>query len=289
MLWTIIESIVLGVIQGATEFIPISSSAHLIIVPWLFGWTDPALTSLPFDVALHLGTLVAVLVFFARDWVCLIQAGVKSIVERRIGRDPDRRLAWLIVLGTIPGAIAGFLFESKIDALFHQPGVPIAPSAMIIMALLLAGLGALLLLADRLAQHMREMDTLTLKDSLLIGLSQALAIFPGISRSGITISSGLALGLKRETAAKFSFLLSAPIIAGAGLKSLLEIYAGIKTGAIARADMILFPIGFIVAAVSGYLCIRFLLNYLQKHSVSLFVYYRWALAVVIVAVALIRR
>lgn len=289
MLWTIIESIVLGVIQGATEFIPISSSAHLIIVPWLFGWTDPALTSLPFDVALHLGTLVAVLVFFARDWVCLIQAGVKSIVERRIGRDPDRRLAWLIVLGTIPGAIAGFLFESKIDALFHQPGVPIAPGAMIVMALLLAGLGALLLLADRLAQHMREMDTLTLKDSLLIGLSQALAIFPGISRSGITISSGLALGLKRETAAKFSFLLSAPIIAGAGLKSLLEIYAGIKTGAIARADMILFPIGFIVAAVSGYLCIRFLLNYLQKHSVSLFVYYRWALAVVIVAVALIRR
>lgn len=289
MLWTIIESIVLGVIQGATEFIPISSSAHLIIVPWLFGWTDPALTSLPFDVALHLGTLVAVLVFFARDWVCLIQAGVKSIVERRIGRDPDRRLAWLIVLGTIPGAIAGFLFESKIDALFHQPGVPIAPGTMIVMAILLAGLGALLLLADRLAQHMREMDTLTLKDSLLIGLSQALAIFPGISRSGITISSGLALGLKRETAAKFSFLLSAPIIAGAGLKSLLEIYAGIKTGAIARADMILFPIGFIVAAVSGYLCIRFLLNYLQKHSVSLFVYYRWALAVVIVAVALIRR
>jgi undecaprenyl-diphosphatase len=288
LLWTIIQSIILGLIQGATEFIPISSSAHLIIVPWLFGWENPALTSLPFDVALHLGTLLAVLVFFAKDWVVLVKAGVQSIVERRIGNDPNRRLAWFIILGTIPGAISGFLFESKIDGLFHQPGKPILQPAMITMGLIIAILGGLLMLADRLARHQRDMDHVTILDTLWIGLAQALAIFPGVSRSGATISAGLGLGLKRETAAKFSFLLSAPIIAGAGLKSLYEIYSGIKTGAIAGSEMILFPIGFLAAAISGYLCIRFLLNYLQKHSLSVFVYYRWALAALVILVALIR-
>ncbi len=288
MLITIIESIILGIIQGATEFIPISSSAHLIIVPWLFGWKDPALTSLTFDVALHLGTLLAVLVYFAHDWVCIIRAFFQSIIERRIGSDPDRRLAWFVVIGTIPGAIAGVLFESKITNLFHEPGAAIAPSAMIAMAIILALLGALLLLADRLARHVVTMQNLTWRNTILIGLSQALAIFPGVSRSGSTITTGLALGLKREAAAKFSFLLSAPIIAGAGLKSMFEIYSGVKSGAIASSEFILFPIGFVFAALSGYICIRFLLNYLQRHNVDLFVYYRWALAVVIVAFALLR-
>ncbi len=288
MLWTIIQSIILGIIQGATEFIPISSSAHLIIVPWLFGWSDPALTSLPFDVALHLGTLTAVLVFFARDWIRLIRAWLRSISERRIGSDPDRRLAWFVVLGTIPGGIAGILFESKIDNLFHQPGVPIAPLAMVVMAVIIAGLGLLLLLADQIAKHVTGMEKMTLRDALLIGLAQALAIFPGVSRSGSTISTGLALGLKRETAAKFSFLLSAPIIAGAGLKSLAEVYSGLKNGAMAGSSLVLFPIGFLFAAVSGYLCIRFLLNYLQNHNVNVFAYYRWGLAALVLAVALIR-
>jgi undecaprenyl-diphosphatase len=288
MLSTILESIILGIVQGATEFIPISSSAHLIIVPWLFGWSDPALTSLTFDVALHLGTLLAVLAFFARDWLRLIRAFFRSIAERRIGTDPDRRLAWLVVIGTIPGGIAGVLFESKLDALFHEPGVPIAPIAMIIMAVIIAGFGVLLLLADHLARHVQGMQDLNLKNTLLIGLSQALAVFPGVSRSGSTITTGLALGLKRETAAKFSFLLSAPIIAGAGLKSLWEIYSGLKTGAVAQADLILFPIGFIMAAISGFLCIRLLMNYLQKHNINIFVYYRWALALLVVVVALLR-
>ncbi len=288
MLPTILESIILGIVQGATEFIPISSSAHLIIVPWLFGWTDPALTSLTFDVALHLGTLLAVLAFFAQDWIRLIRAFFQSIAERRIGPDPERRLAWLVVIGTIPGGIAGILFESKLDALFHQPGVPIARAAMVIMAAIIAGFGVLLLLADRLARHVQGMQDLSLKNTLLIGFSQALAVFPGVSRSGSTITTGLALGLKREAAAKFSFLLSAPIIAGAGLKSLWEIYSGLKTGAVAHTDLILFPIGFCMAAISGFLCIRFLLNYLQKHNVNVFVYYRWALALLIVVVALLR-
>ena len=288
MLSLILQAIVLGLVQGATEFIPVSSSAHLIIVPWLFGWNDPSLTSLPFDVALHLGTLLAVLVFFAADWVRLIKAGVASIVEWKVGADPDRRLAWWIVIGTIPGGIAGILFESKIDLLFHQPNQPIQPMAMIVMALIIALLASLMFLAERLARHVRDIHQITFKDTLLIGLSQALAVFPGISRSGSTITSGLALGLKRDDAARFSFLLSAPIIAGAGLKSLYDFSKSYQAGIIPHSDLILFPIGFIVAAISGFFCIKFLLNYLRTRSINLFVYYRWALAALICVAALVK-
>lgn len=288
MLTTIIEAIILGIVQGAAEFIPVSSSAHLIIVPWLFGWTDPALTSLPFDVALHLGTLIAVLVFFATDWLRMIKAWFASLAERRIGSDPDRRMAWLVIIGTIPGAIAGVLLESKINDLFHKPGTPIDPRAMIVMAVIMAGLGLLLWAADRLARHIEGLGQITLKQTILIGLAQALAIFPGVSRSGSTITTGLALGLKRETAAKFSFLLSAPIIAGAGLKSLYEIFKGLNSGAIASADMLLFPIGILAAAITGWLCIRFLLNYVQNHSYNVFAIYRLAMAALIIVVALTR-
>jgi undecaprenyl-diphosphatase len=288
MLPTIIQSIILGLIQGATEFIPVSSSAHLILVPWLLGWTDPALTSLPFDVALHLGTLAAVLAFFVQDWVRLIRAFFQSILQRRIGTDPDRRLVWLLILGTIPGAIAGFFFEGAIDDLFHKPGVPISLTAMLVMAAIVAAFGAILLLADRIARHTQGMEHLTLRQTILIGLSQALAIFPGVSRSGSTIAAGLALGLKREDAARFSFLLSAPIIAGAGVKSLWDVYSGLKDGALSGTELLFFPIGFFAAAVSGYLCIRFLLNYLQKRNVDLFAYYRWGLAIVVAGVALLR-
>ncbi len=284
----ILQAIILGLVQGLTEFIPISSSAHLIIVPWLFGWEDKALTSLTFDVALHLGTLLALLVFFAGDWVRLIRAGVASLVERRLGDDHDRRLAWFLVVGCIPGAIVGALAESKIEKLFHEPNAPHQASAMIAMAVIIAALGGALFLAERLARHLRRLSQITFKDSLLIGLAQALAIFPGVSRSGSTITAGLALGLERQAAARFSFLLSAPIIAGVGLKSLWEIAKDVKTGALAQSDLILFPIGFVAAAVSGYLCIKYLLRFLQKNSTDLFVYYRWALAVLIVAVALIR-
>jgi undecaprenyl-diphosphatase len=284
----IFQAIILGLIQGITEFIPVSSSAHLIIIPWLFKWTDTSLTSLPFDVALHLGTLLALLIFFALDWVRLIKAGFASIVERKIGTDPDRKLAWLIVIGTIPGGIAGILGESKIADLFHQPNQPIQPMAMIVMGLLIAGLALLLFLAEKLSKHTRQLKQINLKDTILIGLSQALAIFPGISRSGSTITAGLALGLEREAAARFSFLLSAPIIAGAGLKSLYEFYKGFQSGAITGSDVILFPIGFVTAAISGYFCIRFLMNYLQKNTTNIFIYYRWALAILIILVALTR-
>jgi undecaprenyl-diphosphatase len=288
MFLTVIQAIILGIVQGATEFIPVSSSAHLIILPWLFGWNDPALTSLSFDVALHLGTLLAVLVFFAKDWIRLIGAWFTSIRERKIGADPDRRMAWFVIIGTIPGGIVGILAERKIEALFHKPGVPITQMAIIIMAIIIALLGSALFIADRVASHDKDGQKLTLKEVLIIGLAQALAVFPGVSRSGSTITAGLALGLKRDAAAKFSFLLSAPIIAGAGLKSLLDVYHSLKAGSMASGELILFPIGMIAAAISGYLCIGFLMTYLQNHKIDIFVFYRWALAVFIAAIALLR-
>ena len=289
----LLQSIVLGLVQGLTEFIPVSSSAHLVIVPWLFGWDDPIFRSLGFDVALHMGTLVALVVFFWNDWVRLIGAWFKSIGQLKIGADPDRRMAWFLLVACIPGAVFGVLFERKIEQLFHPEGMPILASSMIAMAVIIALLGALLLLADRLAKHMRPIGAIGLKDAILIGLSQALAIFPGVSRSGSTITAGLALGLEREAAARFSFLLSAPIIAGAGAKSLYDFLRGHEaaSGAAASSFAAGLPvvlIGFIVAALSGFLCIKVLLSFLQKHTTKAFVYYRWALAILVVAFALAR-
>jgi len=285
---TLLQAVILGIVQGLTEFIPVSSSAHLIIVPWLFRWNDPALTSLPFDVALHLGTLVSVLWYFRADWARLVRAGIASIRERNIGNDPYQRLAWLVIFACIPGGIAGVVLEGKIGDWFHTPNQPIVSSAMIVMAIIIIVLGLFLFLAEHFARHSRNIQQMTLKDALVIGLSQAFAVFPGVSRSGSTITAGLALGFERESAARFSFLLSAPIIAGAGLKSLAEIYVGISSGSIAQNDLTLFPIGVIAATISGYMAIRFLMRYLQSHSTNIFVYYRWILALVIIVVALVR-
>ncbi len=282
---TIIEAVILGIIQGLTEFIPVSSSAHLIIVPWLFRWNDPGLA---FDVALHLGTLAALLGFFWLDWVRLVRAGIASIIERKIGNDNDRRLAWLLVIGTIPGGIAGWLAEGKIEELFHQNNVPHTAEAMIAMAIIIVLLGIALFVVERIAKHLRGLNQVSLKDAIIIGLSQALAIFPGVSRSGSTITAGLALGFQREAAARFSFLLSTPIILGAGLKSIFDVRSELATGTIVKSDLLIYAIGFIAAALTGYLCIRFMLRFLQKHSTDIFVYYRWALAIVIITVALVR-
>jgi undecaprenyl-diphosphatase len=282
---TIIQAVILGLVQGLTEFIPVSSSAHLIIVPWLFGWSDPGLA---YDVALHLGTLAALLGFFWSDWVRLIRAGIASIIERKIGSDSDRRLAWLLVIGTIPGGIAGWLAESKIEELFHQPDAAHTVGAMMAMAIVIVLLGAALFVAERIARHTRGLDQVSLKDAIVIGLSQALAIFPGVSRSGSTITAGLALGFQREAAARFSFLLSTPIILSAGVKSIFDLRGEMAAGTIVQSDLLVYAIGFITAALSGYLCIRFLLRFLQKNSTDIFVYYRWLLAILIIVVALVR-
>jgi len=284
----ILQAILLGILQGLTEFIPISSSAHLVIVPWLFEWNDAALASLTFDVALHLGTLVAVFAFFASDWVRLMRAGIASVLERKIGDDPDRRLAWYLVVGSIPGGIVGLLAESHIEDLFHPDHSRIEPRAMIAMGVIIALLGAILFAAERLARHLRTLPQATWRDAILIGIAQSFAIFPGVSRSGATITAGLALGFERPAAARFSFLLSAPLIVGAGAKSVYDIFKAMASGAITPNELLLFPIGFFAAAISGYLCIKFLLRFLQNNTTNIFVYYRWALAALIIVVALMR-
>lgn len=282
----VLQALVLGIAQGITEFLPVSSSAHLVIIPWLFGWSDSALNGLTFDVALHIGTLLAVLVFFAKDWQRLIIAWFRSIRERRIGEDEDRRMAWYIVLACIPGGFAGFLLENRVQAAFHQ--LPIPQSSMIGMAVAIAAMGGLLWLADHKASHARRLGAMRPRDALYIGLAQALAIFPGVSRSGSTITTGLALGFEREAAAKFSFLLSAPIIAGAGLKSALELARSITMGTIASPELVIFPVGLVAASLTGFLCIRILMGFLRKHSTAIFAWYRWGLAAIVLVVALIR-
>lgn len=282
----ILQSLILGIVQGLSEFLPISSSAHLVIIPWLFGWTNPAINSLTFDVALHLGTLLAVIVFFASDIWRLIVAWFRSIGERKIGDDQDRRMAWYLIAATIPGALSGMLFEHKVQTSFHE--APIPQLSMILMAVVIALLGGLLWLADSLAKHDRPFGKMTFKDAILVGLAQAFAIFPGVSRSGATITAGLGLGLERESAARFSFLLSIPIIAGAGAKSLYDFLKSYAGGGVASSELVIFPIGFIAAAVVGFICIKWLLAFLKSHSTKVFAWYRWALAALVLAVALIR-
>jgi len=273
-------------VQGLAEFIPISSSAHLVIIPWLFGWDNPVLNSLTFDVALHLGTLFAVLVFFASEWGRLIRAGFASVLQLKIGVDPDRRMAWFLLLASVPGAIAGLLLESSISDLFHSQ--PIPTGSMILMAAAMFALAVLLFFFDKKAQHERGFTDIKGRDAFLIGIAQAFAIIPGVSRSGATMTAGLALGLEREAAARFSFLLSAPIIAGAGVKSAFDLLVQVQDGLIAGADLTIFPVGFLAAAVSGFFCIKYLLAYLKRHSMRPFVYYRMGLAAIVLVVALFR-
>ncbi len=282
----IFQAIVLGIVQGLTEFLPISSSAHLVIVPWLFGWTDSAVGSLSFDVSLHLGTLVAILIFFRKDWITLAVAWFKSVIERKIGNDHDRKMAWFLILASVPGALAGVFFEGKIEELFHSK--PISSGSMILMAAVIALLGAILWIVDRLVKREHPFQKIGIRDAVIIGCAQALAIFPGVSRSGATITAGRAIGLDRVSAARFSFLLSAPIIAGAGVKSVFEVIGLFRTGAIPSEELVIFPIGFIAAAVSGIVCIRLLLAFLKKYSFATFAIYRFALALLVATVALVR-
>jgi undecaprenyl-diphosphatase len=271
------HSLVLGIVQGLTEFLPISSSAHLLIVPWLFGWNEPAITSIQFDVALHMGTLLAVLAYFAPDWRRLISAFVRSVAERRVGGDPDRRLAWFIALGSIPAAIVGVLAESKIDEYFHRPEN--VRFAMLVIATMMIVMAALLLLAERLGRHILDLRQLSLGTALTVGVAQALALIPGVSRSGSTITAGLFMNLKREAAARFSFLLATPVVLGAGLKKL---YDAFQVGGVPSEQVLGFVIGFLAAAISGFVCIAFLLRFLQRNSTAPFIVYRFLLGILLI-------
>jgi undecaprenyl-diphosphatase len=271
----VLQAALIGLLQGVTEFIPISSSAHLELAPWIAGWdTDGLIGSLAFDVFLHLGTLVALLVYFWRDWLRYIVAWVASVRERRIADDPDRRLAWLLILGTIPAALIGFGLEGAIEETFHGDS---DVARLAIAGFLVIGAGALYL-ADRLGSRRRELTDIRAGTALAVGFSQALALLPGISRSGATLTTGLAFGLTRESAARFSFLLATPITLGAGLygsRRLLE-------ESLTSTEWVAVAVGFAAAAISGMLAIGFLLSWLRTRSVVIFCVYRVVFAVLIV-------
>jgi undecaprenyl-diphosphatase len=271
-LWQVI---VLAVVQGLTEFLPISSSAHLILIPQFLHWNDPGLA---FDVALHAGTLLAVLLYFLRDWIQLVLCGFGLHYPRRASEQTvthNRRMFWYLVAGTIPGGLVGFLFEKRIEENLRSP-VPIA-CAMILIALLMW-------YAESVARLERPIEQVSLGDSLAIGSAQALALFPGVSRSGITITAGLFRGMTREAAARFSFLLSTPLIAGAAAKELPKLLKMQKSGAL---DMPLshIAISIAVSAIVGYAVIAFLLQYLQTRTLKIFIYYRILFGIVILVLA----
>jgi undecaprenyl-diphosphatase len=261
---TIFQALVLGLLQGLAEFLPISSSAHLAIAPWLFHWPDPGLS---FDVALHFGTLIAVLWYFASEWMALLRATWQIIVTRKIVTVEQRRAAFLVV-ATIPGGIFGLLLEKKAETAFRNP-------ALIATALIV--LGVLLWIADRVAQNRREITQMTWWDAILIGFAQVFALIPGVSRSGSTITAARALGLDRNAAASFSFLLSMPIIAAA------VILKGPRLISEAGMSMPLF-VGIAASAISGWLAISVLLKYVSRHSYGVFALYRVVLGVAILAV-----
>jgi undecaprenyl-diphosphatase len=270
----LIQAAIIGVVQGLTEFLPISSSAHLIVVPRVLGWNDPFLNSASFDVMLHLGTLVALLVYFWRDLWRLVGAFVASIRDRRIGPDPDRRLAWLLAITVVPAALLGVLLESFFDTYFRE--------RLILVAVFLAVGAVLLWVAERIGRQDRELDELRPAEAAGIGVAQALALFPGISRSGITIAAGLALGLRREAAARFAFLMGTPIIAGAGLWKLRGLLGEGALGGNAGP----LAVGMVTSALAGLLAISVLLAYLRRHSTDVFIGYRLVVAVLVAAFAL---
>ncbi len=261
---TLLQAAILGLVQGLGEFLPISSSAHLVLVPWLFGWTDPGLT---FDVALHTGTLLAVVIYFWKDWWHLIIKGFTDV------RSEEGRLFWYLVAASVPGAIGGFLLEKKAETVFRSP---------ILIAMMLILMGVLLYWADRRSAKNIELKNITFETSILIGISQTLAIIPGVSRSGITMTTGLLMGVTREGTVRFSFLLSAPIIFGAAVVKLPHV--------ISNSPMINvnFTIGILVSCIAGIASIGFLLKYIQTKDFLPFVWYRFVLGALVIMMTMVR-
>ncbi len=247
-----LEAIILGIVQGVTEFLPVSSTAHLILFPWFFNWSGEVDT-LTFDVALHAGTLLALILFFWRDWI--------DIIFKK------QKLFGLIVLASIPAGFAGFLLNDIVENDLRKP---------LIISLMLIAVGILMLIAEK-ANKYKDIEKTGLKDAIIIGIAQAIAIIPGVSRSGITISAGLFRGFEREASAKFSFLLSTPIIAGATILHLKDAFTSQV-----NYDFKVFSIGIITSCITGFIAIKFLLNFLKKYPLNLFVYYRFMLSAVII-------
>lgn len=267
----IFHAFVLGLVQGLGEFLPISSSAHLIVTPWLFGWEDHGLG---FDVALHWGTLLAVVIYFRADIVLLAKGFLHSLSQRTrdIQNNIYQKLAWLIIIASIPAAVIGKLLEQYAEQAFRSP---------LLIAGTMLGFGVVLALADRFGKKIRNLDHIKPIHALLIGCSQALALVPGVSRSGSTMTAGLALGFKRADAARFSFLMSIPITFGAGLLKMGDLESGVAP--------IEFLVGMGTAAVVGFLSIRYLLKLLARKDFTMFVWYRIGFAILITLVYFVRK
>lgn len=260
------QAFILGMVQGLGEFLPISSSAHLIIAPYLFSWPDQGLA---FDIALHWGTLIAVVTFFRKDIWHLVKGFLHTLKKdtRDFQNNIYQKLSWLIILATIPAAVIGKIFEDEVETIFRNP---------LLIALTLAVVGFILLLSDKYGHKIKSLNKANWKNSLIIGLAQAVAIIPGISRSGATITAGLVQGFTREDAARFSFLMSIPIILGAGILKLPDISHIQNHGALI--------VGFVSSTIFGFLAIKYMLRYISKRSFAVFAWYRFALAIIIVLV-----
>ena len=267
----LLAAAVLGIIQGFTEFLPISSSAHLILVPWFLGWKPEGIA---FDVALHVGTAMAVIAFFWRDWIRLARELLLGIKEGKPLANPDRRLAWYLIVGTLPALVAGLAFEDLFEEKLRSP---------LIIVFTLAILAAFLFWAEKRSRQDRTLDHYTWADSLCVGFGQAFALIPGVSRSGITMTIAMFRNSTRTDAARFSFLLSTPVIAGAGLLHMLHLAKAVlhPVPGMETVHWNAMGVGFVCAAVSGFFCIRFFLRYLQTKSFMPFVIYRLLLAGVV--------
>ncbi|MGD2252567.1 MAG: undecaprenyl-diphosphatase UppP [Anaerolineales bacterium] len=257
---TVIQAILLGIVQGATEFLPISSSGHLTLVPWVLNWRFEPSAKMAFDVLVHWGTLSALLLYFWRDLVAIVVAAADGLVHRRPFGDPAARMAWYLIAASVPAAALGLWLEDQIGKAFQNP--------MVVSGLLLIT-AAVLAVSERLAKRTRDVDAIRLPDALWIGLAQALALLPGISRSGVTIAAGMTRGLRREDAARFSFLLAIPVMVGAGVMSILDLAQRPD----AASQILPMLAGFLSAGLVGYLAIRFLLAFLERRSLYPFAIY----------------
>jgi undecaprenyl-diphosphatase len=271
----IYQVIVLAVVQGIAEFLPISSTAHLALAPWLLGWKDPGLS---FDIALHIGTLVAILVYFFRAWVQVIAQGFGI----QYGSDPSLqkhpRLLWYLAAGTIPIGVFGYLFNKQAETSWRNP---------LVIGFMLIAVGILMGVADKLGRRRKDIGEVSLLDSISIGLAQALAIVPGTSRSGITITAALGRGLDRPAAAQFSFLLSAPAIAAAAAKAVWDLWK--HEGGLTPEMRVPVLIGIAVSGIVGWFVIAFFLKYLREHTLRFFVYYRVIFGIIVIALAIFFR
>jgi undecaprenyl-diphosphatase len=265
-----VQAVILGLIQGLTEFLPISSSGHLVAVPALLGWDDPFIESLAFSVMLHIGTLIALLIYFRWDWIRLVPAGLAALRDRSFRGDPDRRLAWLLAITTVPAGVAGLLLNDPIETAFRE--------VRLVAVTLVAG-AVILWLAERWGSRRLGIPEVTFPMALSIGIAQALALVPGISRSGISISAGMLAGLRREAAARFAFLMATPITALAGAWELRKLVAG-EAGVQVPVEPLLA--GMLAAVISGMVAIAGLLRFLRSNPTTVFVVYRLVFAGLII-------